>query len=411
MQNKPELLAPGGNPLKAKLALAYGADAVYCGMNIFSLRQHKGNFTYDTMAETVNYAHAQNKKVYIPINVFAHNHHIKVVTEALKKLQEIKPDALIVSDAGVFSLAREVAPELPLHISTQASITNALGVKFWADQGATRIILARELNIREIKEIHEQFPDIEIETFVHGAQCMAYSGRCMLSAYMTDSRKASHGSCVNSCRWQYKEVVEAQRPGEVITIEEDENGTYIFNANDMCMVDHLTELADAGIVSFKIEGRGRSEFYAAHVVKAYREATNLIGDISPKTAECLQELKNQLIRRSSRPFDTGFFFGSPRQSVFNQKNDSTEKFVGVVTEVVDEYTAKVLVKNEIYKGETVQVLSPNDEYSMTLDTLQLADSGEIVEAVHGGKQDHIVITFPKPISQYTVLWMDIAHRA
>lgn len=408
--NKPEVLAPGGNPTKAKLALAYGADAIYCGMNIFSLRQHKGNFTYDTLAETVRYAHEHNKKVYVPINVFAHNHHIKVVTEALKKLQEIQPDALIVSDAGVFSLAREVAPELPLHISTQASITNALGVKFWADQGATRIILARELNIREIKEIHEQFPDIEIETFVHGAQCMAYSGRCMLSAYMTDSRKASHGSCVNSCRWQYKEVVEVQRPDEVITIEEDENGTYIFNANDMCMIDHLSELAQAGIVSFKIEGRGRSEFYAAHVVKAYREATDLIGNDSPETQQRLQELKTQLMRRSSRPYDTGFFFGSPRQSVFNQKNEATEKFVGKVTKVIDEHTAEVLVKNEIYAGDTVNVLTPDDEYSLILDTLQLTDSAEQVESVHGGEQVSILVKFPRPISPYALLWVDIAQR-
>ncbi len=414
--DKPELLAPAGTLRKGKLAIDYGADAIFCGTNIFALRQHKGNFSYEQLQEMVEYAHERGKKVYVTVNVFAHNHHIKVITRALKKLEEIKPDALIVSDAGVFSLIKEVAPSLPIHISTQASITNSLGVKFWADQGAERVILARELNLREIGEMYDQFPDIEIETFVHGAQCMAYSGRCMLSSYMTDSHKANHGSCANNCRWHYKEVkpkemqfVESQRPDEIITVEEDENGTYIFNANDMCLVDRLDELADAGIVSFKIEGRGRGEFYAAQIVKAYREAIDLIGSDDSNKKDRLAELKAQLLRRSSRDFDTGFFFGSPKQSLQKRTEKSTEKFVGTITNIIDEHTADVLVKNEIYKGETVHVMMPGEEYELVLDTLTLEDGTE-VESAHGGKQDTLRITFPKPVHQSTILWMDMALR-
>ncbi|EKD76357.1 MAG: hypothetical protein ACD_43C00142G0004 [uncultured bacterium] len=406
----PELLAPGGTPAKAKLALAYGADAVYCGMNIFALRQRPGNFTYETLTETVNYAHALGKKVYVAMNVFAHNSHLKVIERALRKLRIIKPDALIISDAGVFSLVKDLAPEIPIHISTQASITNALGVQFWSKLGAARVILARELSLPEIKEIHEQFPNIEIETFIHGAQCMAYSGRCMLSAYLTDSRKANLGSCVNSCRWQYKEVVETQRPNEVITVEEDEFGTYIFNANDMCMIEDLTPLVETGIVSFKIEGRGRSEFYVARAIKAYREALGLVGDTSSAAERRLHELKELLLNSSPRDFDTGFFFGSPRQAVSKRTTAPTHKFVGQCLTRVDDQTARVLVKNEIYSGETVHVMTPHDDYEFKIDNIIKADSGEVIPAAYGGKQDEILLTLPKPVNEHMLLWLDETQR-
>lgn len=407
---RPELLAPGGTPAKAKLALAYGADAVYCGMNIFALRQHPGNFTYETLGETVQYAHNLGKKVYVVMNVFAHNSHLKVIERAIVKLRAIKPDAFIISDAGVFSLVKELAPEIPIHISTQASVTNALGVRFWSQLGAARIILARELSLPEIREIHEQFPDIEIETFIHGAQCMAYSGRCMLSSHMTDSRKANLGSCVNSCRWKYKEVVESQRPNEVITVEEDEFGTYIFNANDMCMIEHLAPLVEAGIVSFKIEGRGRSEFYVARAIKSYREALDTVTDTSDTAKHRLHELQQLLLQSSPRDFDTGFFFGSPRQSVDKRTAAPTHKFVGEFVAKLDEHTARVLVKNEIYSGETVHVMTPDDDYELKLDTLIKADTGEVLPAAYGGKKDEISITLPKPVNPHMVLWLDEAQR-
>ncbi|MDP3970646.1 MAG: U32 family peptidase [bacterium] len=407
---KPELLAPGGTLEKAKFALDFGADAVYCGTNIFALRQHKGNFNYDTLQEIVDYAHERNKQVYVTVNVFAHNHHIKVITEALKKLQKIKPDALIISDAGVFALTREHAPDLPIHISTQASVTNSLGVQFWHKQGAERIILARELNIRELKEIHDDSPEIEIETFIHGAQCMAYSGRCMLSSYMTDSRKANIGSCVNSCRWKYKELEEEQRPGETITVEEDDHGTYIFSANDMCMIEHVNELAEAGIISFKIEGRGRSAFYVARIIKAYREAIDLIGDDSDAAKQRIVELKDVLVKGSSRKYDTGFFFSSPRQTTEDRQEVPTHIFAGIAKEVIDDNKIKVLVKNEIYLNETVKVLTPDDEYEMKIDELILAEDGSSVESAHGGKQDEIILELPKKAHLRTILWIDTAQR-
>lgn len=405
-----ELLAPGGTPTKAKLALAYGADAVYCGMNIFALRQHSGNFTYEALGETVTYAHALGKKVYVVMNVFAHNSHVKVIDRAITQLRAIQPDAFIISDAGVFSLAKERAPEIPIHISTQASVTNALGVKFWSQLGAARIILARELSLPEVREIHQQLPDIEIETFIHGAQCMAYSGRCILSAHMTNSRKANLGSCVNSCRWKYKEVVESQRPNEIITVEEDEFGTYIFNANDMCMIEHLAPLVDAGITSFKIEGRGRSEFYVARAIKSYREALDTIGDTSTAAQQRLTALKALLLKSSPRDFDTGFFFGSPRQSVDKRTPAPSHKFVGEFVAKVDDLTARVLVKNEIYAGETVHVMTPQDDYELKLDTLVKADTGEYLAAAYGGKKDEIIITLPKPVHEHMVLWLDEAQR-
>lgn len=436
----PELLAPGGTFQKAKLALDFGADAVYCGTNIFALRQHKGNFNYETLKEIVDYAHSQGKKVYVTVNVFAHNHHIKVITKALVKLQEIKPDALIVSDAGVFMLSREHAPELAIHMSTQASVTNSLGVKFWANQGAERIIVARELSLREISEIHEEFPDIELEAFIHGAQCMAYSGRCMLSSYMTDSKKANVGSCANSCRWKYKEVTEAKRPDDPIRIEEDEHGTYIFNANDMCMIEHLPELSAAGIVSLKVEGRGRSEFYVTRIVKAYREALNLINDSSEAAQTRIKELKLLLDSNASRPFDTGFFFGQPKQTTNERTTKPTHIFVGIVQEVLDGNRARVLVKNELYKGETVHVTTPDDDYTIVMDSIHVVaklestkavdattdDANEVssmpattpqdlttteVDSAHGGKQDEIIITFPQPVPVQTILWLDTAQRA
>jgi putative protease len=407
---QPELLAPGGTPSKAKLALAYGADAVYCGMNIFALRQHPGNFTYETLGETVDYAHRLGKKVYVVMNVFAHNSHLKVIERAIVKLRAIKPDAFIISDAGVFSLVKELSPEIPIHISTQASVTNALGVRFWAQLGAARIILARELNLPEIREIHQQFPDIEIETFIHGAQCMAYSGRCMLSAHMTDARKANLGSCVNSCRWKYKEVVESQRPGEVITVEEDEFGTYIFNANDMCMIEHLAPLVEAGIVSFKIEGRGRSEFYVARAIKSYREALDQVADTSAAAKQRLAELQVLLLKSSPRDFDTGFFFGPPRQSVDKRTSAPTHKFVGEFVAQIDERTARVLVKNEIYAGETVHVMTPTDDYELELDILIKADTQEQLAAAYGGKKDEIIVMLPKPVSPHLVMWLDETQR-
>lgn len=407
----PELLAPAGNISKARFALAYGADAVYCGMNVFSLRQRQGNVNYEDLAAIIQLAHAQGKKVYVPINIFAHNHHISVLKTAFKKLGELAPDAFIISDAGVFQLAQELAPHIPIHISTQASITNALGVQFWAKLGASRIILARELNIREIKEIHDQFPNIEIETFVHGAQCMAYSGRCMLAGYMTDAQKSNLGSCCNSCRWKYAEVEEENRPGEKIGIEQDELGTYIFNAFDMCMIKHLADVAAAGVVSLKIEGRGRSEFYVARVVQAYRRALSLLNEPAVAAQPILEQLEETLLASSPRPFDTGFYYGAPRQSRTEGKRTPNQIMVGLIAETLGQNQAIFNVKNEIYEGETLHVLQPDGERSMIAKPLIEAKSRRPVATVHGGTHDQIVIETPFPLSPQAVLWIDRSTRS
>ncbi len=406
----PELLAPAGNISKARFALAYGADAVYCGTNVFSLRQRQGNVNYADLEEIIRMAHALGKKVYVPVNIFAHNHHINVLQQAFVKLAELQPDAFIISDAGVFQLAQQLAPNVPIHISTQASITNALGVQFWAKQGATRIILARELNIHEVKEIHQQFPEIEIETFVHGAQCMAYSGRCMLAGYMTDSHKSNIGSCCNSCRWKYKEIEEENRPGERIAVEQDDFGTYIFNAYDMCMLQHLGDLMNAGVVSLKVEGRGRSEFYVARVIQAYRRALDLLAQPSPQAAGELEQLQAKLLASSPRPFDTGFFYGPPMQSRTEPKIAATDVMVGMMEEQLTPNSGIFSVKNEIYQGETVQVMQPSGDQALTLDQLIDATSHRAVPSVHGGKHDRIIIEAPFPLSATTLLWLDKSKR-
>ncbi|MBI2410788.1 MAG: U32 family peptidase C-terminal domain-containing protein [Candidatus Kerfeldbacteria bacterium] len=408
---KIELLAPGGDLQKAQYALDFGADAVYCGTNFFAMRQHKGNFTYEDLEEVVRYAHARHKKVYVTMNIFAHNYHLDTVKKALIKLRELQPDALIVSDPGIFMLVREHAPELPVHISTQANVTNASGVQFWKKLGAERVILARELSIKEIREIHEAVPDIEIETFIHGAQCMAYSGRCMLSSYMNYPRRANIGSCSNTCRWKYIEVEETQRPGEKMRVEEDEFGTYIFNAHDMCMIEHVQKIIESGVVSLKIEGRGRSPFYVAFVVKAYRAALNLIEQNAPNIQERLAALRERLLAASSRPFDTGFFLGAPMQNLENRKQKTAYRFVGILEKKIDEHTATFTIHNELYAGEEVYVMTPDDEYTLPVDALILANSGQRVNSVHGGKQESIQLTFPKPVHERTILFLNIAQRA
>lgn len=406
----PELLAPAGNKSKAMFALAYGADAIYCGMNVFSLRQRQGNVDYDDLAEIIALAHGLGKKVYVPINIFAHNHHITVLEKAFAKLAALKPDAFIISDAGIFQLAQQLAPSIPIHISTQASITNALGVQFWAKLGASRIILARELNIREIKDIHQQFPDIEIETFVHGAQCMAYSGRCMLAGYMTDNQKSNLGSCCNSCRWKYTEVEEENRPGEKIGVEQDDFGTYIFNAYDMCMIEHLADVVASGVVSLKIEGRGRSEFYVARVVQAYRRALNLLQHPTDSTKKELEQLQQNLLASSPRPFDTGFFYGAPKQSRTEQKVKASQVMVGMMEKQLSDNSGIFLVKNEIYQGETVQVMQPSGDQTYTFETILEADSRQTTPSVHGGKHDRIYLETPFTLSPQTILWLDTVNR-
>ena len=304
---KAELLAPAGDLEKLKIAIEYGADAVYCGGELFGLRAGAKNFSPDQLAEGVQYAHDRGKKLHLTLNIFAHNADIHLLKSYLKEIETIPIDAFIVSDPGIFSMIRKMRPETDLHLSTQANTTNFGSTGFWHEQGVKRIVLARELSLKEIAEIRLEAPDeLELEAFVHGAMCISYSGRCLLSAFMA-GRDANRGECAHPCRWKYH-LVEEQRPGEYYPIIEDERGSYVFNSKDLCMLEYIPDLINSGIDSFKIEGRTKSIFYTATVVSAYRKAIDAYykdpaGYIFQP--EWLEEIK----KASHGLFTTGFYFG------------------------------------------------------------------------------------------------------
>ncbi len=351
---KPELLAPAGDFEKLRTALHYGADAVYLGDSRFSLRGKAGNFQHKELGDAVAYAHGRNARAYVTANIFAHNRDLKAVEEHALVLKDIRPDAVIVSDPGIFSIFRRVAPEVDIHISTQANITNAETARFWEDLGVTRIILARELSVEEIMEIRAK-TRIALEVFVHGSICISYSGRCYISSFLA-SRSANSGECTNSCRWNYS-LMEEKRQGEYLPVFEDERGTYIMSSRDLCMIDHLPLLAEAGIDSFKIEGRMKGVNYLAGVVKSYREAVDAIGkeDYAGLCAGWLEELS----RSSNRGFTTGMFFGRQPDTDYNFDEESyrmSHELVGVVLEVYGG-AAKVSLRNRLDSGDEVEFLS------------------------------------------------------
>jgi putative protease len=351
---KPELLAPAGDFEKLRTALHYGADAVYIGDSRFSLRGKAGNFQDEGLRDAVAYAHAHKARAYVTANIFAHNRDLREVEEHALLLKDIRPDAVIVSDPGIFRIFRRIAPEIDIHISTQANITNGEAARFWEDLGARRIILARELSVDEIREIRGK-TRIELEVFVHGSICISYSGRCYISSFLA-SRSANSGECTNSCRWNYT-LMEEKRQGEYLPVFEDGRGTYIMSSRDLCMLDHLPLLAEAGIDSFKIEGRMKGINYVAGVVKTYREAIDAIGkgDDPELHAKWLRELS----MFSSRGYTTGMFFGKQEDLDYNFDGESyrmSHELVGVVLDVNDK-TARVALRNRLDRGDEVEFLS------------------------------------------------------
>jgi U32 family peptidase len=351
---KPELLAPAGDFEKLRTALHYGADAIYIGASRFSLRGKAGNFEGGELGEAVAFAHSHGSRAYVTANIFAHNRDLCRMEEHLSLLKEIRPDALIVSDPGIFRLCRKIAPEIDIHISTQANITNSEAAKFWEDLGAKRLILARELSIDEIREINEQ-TSLELEVFVHGSICISYSGRCYISSFLAH-RSGNRGECTNSCRWNYA-LMEEKRPGEYLPVFEDERGTYVMSSRDLCMVDHLSLLADAGIDSFKIEGRMKGINYVAGVVKTYREAVDSIGQ--GDNPESRAKWQRELAMFSSRGYTTGMFFGRQADSDYNFDGESyrmSHELVGVILEVSGG-RAKVSLRNRVDRGDQVEFLS------------------------------------------------------
>ncbi len=363
-----ELLAPAGTFLKLKTAFKFGADAVYFAGKKFGLRAFAGNFEDDEIEKAVNYAHSLNKKVYITVNILAHEADFDGLKEYIEYLDKIGVDAVIVADVGIIKLIRDVAPNLDIHVSTQANVTNSYSAKFFQDMGVKRIVLARELSIEEIKKIHEVVPDMELEAFVHGAMCISYSGRCLLSNYFT-GRDSNRGACVQACRWEYT-ITEKSRQGQQFPIEEDERGTYILNSKDLCMIKHLKELEEAGICSFKIEGRMKSEYYVACTVNAYRRALNGEDvDIS------------ELEKSSHRLFTTGFYFGEKDKECFTSSSPvQTHEFMALVLEDAKDGYVKIEQRNRFKVGDTLEVLSPDENFNKKIKVTEIKNlKGELID--------------------------------
>ncbi|MDA8082177.1 MAG: U32 family peptidase [Nitrospiraceae bacterium] len=358
MIKRPELLAPAGDFEKLRTAVHYGADAVYLGDSRFSLRGKAGNFGPEELGEAIRYAHDHGVRAYVTMNIFPHNRDLGELGDHIGLLKDVRPDAVILSDPGIFSMVREKAPEIDIHISTQANITNAGAVRFWQDLGARRVVLARELTIDEIREIREQ-TTIELETFVHGSLCISYSGRCYISSFLA-ARSANTGECTNSCRWNYA-LMEEKRPGEFLPVYEDGRGTYVMSSKDLCMVEHLHLLAKAGVGSFKIEGRMKGINYVAGVVKTYREAVDALGEDFSYTVK--DRWLRELSMFSSRGYTTGMFFGRQPDGDYNFDGESyrmSHELVGVVLSI-ENGRATVALRNRLDPGETVEFLTPGLE--------------------------------------------------
>lgn len=380
---KIEILAPAGNLEKLKFAIIYGADAVYIGGEAYGLRAFADNFDAQDMKEGISFAHERGKKVYVTVNIFPHNADLKGLPEYIKFLKDIGTDAVIVSDLGVFSIVREVAPDLEIHISTQANNVNYKSAQMWYKLGAKRIVLARELSLKEIKEIRNNISvNMDLEVFVHGSMCISYSGRCLLSNYMTH-RDANRGMCAHPCRYKYY-LMEEKRPGQYFPVFEDEQGTYIMNSYDLCMVDYIPELVDSGITSFKIEGRMKSAYYIATVVKAYRQALDAyLADkenykVNPKWME-------EVSKSSHRDFSTGFYFGKPDKQIYeNSSYIRTHDIVGIVKEY-DPITKIAVIeqRNKVLKNNEVEVLTyDGDNFNIKLNEICDMDGNFIDSTPH-----------------------------
>ena len=378
---KPELLAPAGNMEKLHMALLYGADAVYLGGKMFGLRAFASNFSLAEMDEAVAFAHSLHKKVYVTVNIFAHNEDINNLPDYLRNLQAIGVDALLISDFGVWSVAREIIPEMPLHVSTQANTTNWAAVKAWENLGASRVVLARELSFTEMKEIGSK-TEVELEAFVHGAMCISYSGRCWLSSYLT-GRDGNRGACAQVCRWEFS-LTEKNRPGEVYDVAGDEQGTYIMNSKDLCLLPYLLQLMEAGICSFKIEGRMKSAHYAASVVSVYRRAIDACWR-DPQHFTVKQEWLDELEKVSHRPYTTGFALGKPDATAQVYTTSSylqTHEFVGLVRDW-DNGRLTVEQRNHMKEGETLEVFCPDGSLrTLVLKEMRNQDGEPIVAAQH-----------------------------
>lgn len=365
-----EILAPAGNLEKLKTAIDFGADAVYLGGSRLNLRAFADNFTNEEIGEGVKYAHERGKKVYVVLNVFPHNSDLIGLEEYLLELQKLEVDAILASDPSIIITAKEVVPDMEIHLSTQANNVNWKSALYWYNQGVKRIVLARELSMKEISEIREKLPkDCDLEAFVHGAMCMSYSGRCLMSNYMT-GRDSNRGACAQPCRYKYY-LMEEKRPGEYFPINEDEHGTYIMNSKDLCMIEHIDEVIKAGVFSLKIEGRMKSAYYVAAVVKAYRQAVDAYLK-DPENYKFNPEWMDSLLKVSHRNYYTGFYYGQPEQIYDNSSYIRQADIVGIVLEYDKEtHIATIQQKNKVFDGDEVEILRPEGPvFNVTLDDMR-----------------------------------------
>lgn len=368
---KPELLAPAANLEVLKTAVRYGADAVYIGGNEFGLRAKADNFDHDEMKEGIEHAHAHGVKVHVTVNILAHNSDLKGVAEYLKELSDLRPDALIIADPGIFTMAKELCPGSDIHISTQANNTNYETYRFWHRLGAKRVVAARELTLEELSGIKEKLPEgPEIESFVHGAMCISYSGRCLLSNYFT-GRDANHGECAHPCRWKYS-VVEETRPGEYIPVYENERGTYLFSSKDLCMIEHLPDLIKAGVSSLKIEGRMKTALYVATVTRAYRMAIDDLFDSPSVYEERLGRYRDEVSKCTHRPFTTGFYYGKPSEEgvTYDDAYENEYRYLGTIRDVGSDGFSLFEQKNKFRVGDTIEVMKP-DGRDLSLEVLEM----------------------------------------
>ena len=399
-----ELLIPASSLEVLKIAVIYGADAVYIGGEVFGLRAKAKNFSMEDMAEGIQFAHEHGVKVYVTANILAHNGDLEGVREYFTQLKEIKPDALIISDPGIYTIAKEICPEIERHISTQANNTNYGTYQFWWNQGAKRVVTARELSLNEIAEIRKSIPDeMEIETFVHGAMCISYSGRCLLSNYFT-GRDANQGACTHPCRWKYA-VVEEKRPGEYLPVYENERGTYIFNSKDLCMIEHIPELIEAGIDSFKIEGRMKTALYVATVARTYRKAIDDYLTSPEKYKENMDWYLEQISNCTYRQFTTGFFFGKPSEESQIYDNNTYIKeytYLGIVGERNEEGLYQIEQRNKFSVGEQIEVMKPDGRnIPVTVKRIVDEDGNEMESAPH--PKQVLYIDLGQELEMYDIL--------
>lgn len=401
---KVELLAPAGDLERLKIAVIYGADAVYVGGQIFGMRAAAKNFSLEDLKEGIDFAHKYGVKIYITANIIPHNKDLEELPQYLKEIEKLGADAVIISDPGTFSIVKETIPNMEIHISTQANNTNYSTVNFWHKLGAKRVVLARELSFQEIKEIKKNIPDtVELEAFVHGAMCISYSGRCLLSNYMV-GRDANQGECAHACRWNYH-LVEEKRPGEYMPIYEDENGTYIMNSKDLCMIEYIPEIIESGINSLKIEGRMKTTYYVATVIRAYRIAIDNYYK-NPREWRFLPEWLEELKKASHRDFTTGFYFDKPDHEAHNYGNHSylrSYNFIGIVKKY-DEKTkiATIEQRNRFFSGDTIEIIGPNEKViTMLIEKMWNEDDIEIDVAPHPKQIVKIVI--PQKVEPYYIL--------